>query len=139
VTPADRQTLARKLEYLRKQLDTLEPSRSLPKDTILSNPEKRLAVERLLELCLQSVIDIGRLLVTLEDWRKIRDERDAFLILAEHHVISAELADRMLQAKGFRNVLVHEYVAIDPALLMAHLMGDVDDLWTFAKGIAKQL
>ncbi|MDB5310172.1 MAG: hypothetical protein JWO38_4374 [Gemmataceae bacterium] len=92
-----------------------------------------------MELCLQSVIDIGRLLVTLEDWRRMRDERDAFLILADQNVIPADPADRMLQAKGFRNVLVHEYVEIDPALLIAHLMEDVGDLWAFAKCVAQRL
>lgn len=100
MTPADRHTLARKLEYLRKQLEHLDPYRQLSKDALLSELEKRLAVERLLEISIQSVIDLSRLLVALKDWRGIRDERDALLILAE----------RLLQAKGFRNVLVHEYV-----------------------------
>jgi len=139
LTPSDRQTLARKLEYLRKQLDLLEPYRSLPTETILANPEKRLAVERLLELCIQSVIDISRLVVNLEDWRRIRDERDAILIVAERELISQELATRLFEAKGFRNILVHEYVEIDPELLCAHLRDDVGDLWAFAQAMAAWL
>ncbi len=65
MTPADRQTLARKLEYLRKQLELLEPYRRLAKEEVLQNLEKRMVVERLLEVSLQSVIDCSRLLVAL--------------------------------------------------------------------------
>lgn len=109
----------------------------MPKETILSDLEKRYAVERLLELCIQSVIDIGRLLVMLEDWRGIRDERDAFVILTERNIISPELANRLAQARGFWNILVHEYAEIDPQLLHQHLQMDVSDLWEFAECIAK--
>ena len=139
MNPVDRHTLARKLEYLRKQLEALDTYRPLPRDEILANPERRLAVERLLELSIQSVIDISRLLVALQDWRRIRDERDALLILADRGVIPGELADRLLKAKGFRNVLVHEYVEIDAELLVKHLTEDVGDLWAFARWIANQL
>lgn len=136
MTPASRQTLARKLEYLRKQLDLLDGYRALPKAELLGAVEKRLAAERLLELSIQSVIDISRLLVALEDWRRARDERDALVLLAEWGVIEPELADQLLQAKGFRNVLVHEYVELDPELLHAHLRDGLGDLWAFAKAVA---
>jgi uncharacterized protein YutE (UPF0331/DUF86 family) len=139
VNPVDRQTLARKLEYLRKQLEQLEPYRALSQEEIFSEIEKRYTVERLLELSIQSVIDCGRLLVSLEDWRKLRDERDAFLILVERKVIDEDLAERLLRAKGFRNILVHEYVDIDPTLLFSHLRSGVEDLWVFAQQLAEYL
>lgn len=139
MTPADRHTLARKLEYLRKQLDLLEEYRKVSKDVLFGEEEKRLAVERLLELSLQSVIDCSRLLVALEDWRPIRDQRDALLILVDHDVLSESLVERLLKAKGFRNVLVHEYVEIDPDLLFSHLRHGVDDIWEFAQCLAEWL
>jgi len=139
VTPADRHTLARKLEYLRQQLDTLEPYRALPKDELLGTIERRFAVERMLELSIQSVIDCSRLLVSVEDWRPLRDERDALLLLAERDVIPSDLADRLLKAKGFRNILVHDYVAIDPDLLVEHLRHDAEDLHAFARHLAQHL
>lgn len=137
MNPVDRQTLARKLEYLRKQLQQLEPYRELSEDLLRSDVTNRLIVERLLEVSVQSIIDCSRLLVALEDMRGIRDERDALTILAERGVISQELSVRLLRAKGFRNILVHEYVDIDPALLSAHLHAGVEDLWEFARSLAK--
>lgn len=134
-----RQTLARKLEYLRKQLEHLELYRVLPKKEILGSVEKRLTVERLLEISLQSVIDMSRLLVALEDWRRARDERDALLLLEENGVLGPALVERLLRAKGFRNVLAHEYVEIDPERLYEHLATGVEDLWAFAEGMADWL
>jgi uncharacterized protein YutE (UPF0331/DUF86 family) len=139
VNAVNRQTVARKLEYLRKQLELLEPYRALPKEQLLGDIEKRLTVERLLELSIQSVIDCSRLIVAIEDWRGVRDEREALRLLAERQVISMDLGERLLRAKGFRNVLVHDYVEIDPELLYAHLHDDVGDLWDFAGSLAKIL
>ncbi len=139
MNPVDRQTLARKFDYLRSQLDTLEPYRVLPPDVLLGTIEKRLTVERLLELSIQSVIDCSRMLVTMEQWRAMGDDRDALLLLAEHGVLSPTLAERLLAAKGFRNVLVHDYVEIDPDLLIANLHDGVPDLWEFAKHLAKTI
>lgn len=139
MNPVDRHTLARKLEYLRKQLERLEIYRAMKMEDLLANEEKCLAVERLLELSIQSVIDSSRLFVSLRDWRGVRDERDALLTLSDHEVLPSELADRLLKAKGFRNVLVHDYVALDRERLYAHLRDDIGDLWEFAEALAMQL
>jgi uncharacterized protein YutE (UPF0331/DUF86 family) len=125
VKPVDRQTLAWKLEYLRKQLALLDDYRKMSKADVVGATERRYTVERLLELSIQSVIDCSRLLVGLEDWRAARDERDALLLLAERKIIDDELADRLIQAEGFRNVLVHEYIEADADLLYQHLTHDV--------------
>jgi uncharacterized protein YutE (UPF0331/DUF86 family) len=139
VNPADRQTLARKFKYLRQQLERLEGYRALTREAIMADFEKRSTVERLLELSIQSVIDCSRLLVALRDLQPLRDERYALLVLAERGIITEDLAGKMLQAKGFRNILVHEYVEIDPTLLYAHLTEDTDDLWEFAAALAEFL
>lgn len=139
MTSAERQTLARKLEYLRKQLESLERFRSLGKADILNDLEKHLAVERLLELCIQSVIDCSRLMVIVEDWRPARDDRDALDILVERGVLTRSLADRLLRAKAFRNILVHEYVEIDYDLLYDHLRNDAEDLVAFSQALAAYL
>ena len=139
MNPVDRQTVARKLEYLRRQLGELGGVPLLALEVLHAEVEKRLAVERLLELCIQSIIDISRLLVSLEDWRDMGDERDALLLLADRKVIPSALADRLLQAKGFRNVLVHEYVEIELTLLHGHLRDDGEDLWAFARCLADYL
>ncbi len=139
MTPADRQSLIRKLGYLQKNLELLAPYRDLAERDLLDVPEKRLAVERLLQTAIESVIDCARLLVLVQEWRKLRDERDALVILAEKAVIAEDLAERLLRAKGFRNVLVHEYVELDPHLLYGHLKEGIPDLQAYARSLAAWL
>lgn len=127
----DRHTVARKLEYLRTQLDRLAGYKRLPEDVIAHNFEKRYTAERLLELCIQSVIDSSRLLVALEGWKVRQEDRDPLLLLADPRVISETLAERLMQAKAFRNILVHEYADIRPELLSSHLRTGFSDLEEF--------
>jgi uncharacterized protein YutE (UPF0331/DUF86 family) len=139
MTVPDRETLARKLGYLQKNIDLLLPYTLLSKNDISDNSEKRFAVERLLQTSIESVIDCSRMLVLIEDIRKLRDEKDALLILADQGILTESLATSLLRAKGFRNVLVHEYVAIDSELLYKFLREDTADLQSFATALATWL
>jgi uncharacterized protein YutE (UPF0331/DUF86 family) len=56
------------------------------------------------------------------------DNGDAMRLLGERDVLSRELADSMRKAVGFRNVLVHEYVAVSDEIVLSrrHDLGDLD-------------
>lgn len=136
MTPADRHTLARKLEYLRKNIALLEPYRTKKRED-LENSVERYALERLVQTALESVIDCSRLLAALSDLRRLREEQDALLVLAEHKIIDEELAERLIQAKGLRNVLVHRYAEVDLDLLLQAVHGGLSDLEEFAHALAK--
>lgn len=59
------------------------------------------------------------------------DSADAFTILEGEAVISRPVADRMRRMVGFRNVAVHEYRRLDPAVVrtvVAHRLGDFEAL-----------
>lgn len=139
MTPADRQTLARKLAYLQKNIESLEPYQKIPVNDLIENRKELLVIERLLQTAIESVIDCSRLLAALQDWRRMRDERDALIILEERGVLPENLGKRLLEAKGFRNVLVHEYVEIKPELVLENLQGGLADLRAFAVSMAKWL
>lgn len=137
MTPADHQTLARKLAYLHKNVDLLEPYKSMNITTLTTGPGNLLIVERLLQTAIESVIDSSRLIVALEDLRKSKDERDALVILEERGILPEDLGRRLLQAKGFRNILVHEYVDINPERMLENLQTGLADLRAFTVSIAK--
>lgn len=54
--------------------------------------------------------------------------RAAFLRLAEHQLITSELATRLGLAAGLRNILVHEYAEVDLALLVEAVRDGLSDL-----------
>lgn len=139
MSPADRHTIERKLEYLRRSLKNIEPLRSLAEGEFLSSERDMRAAERILQTAIESVLDASRLLVIVEDWRRIKDEREALLILPEHGVIDEDLTLRLLQAKKFRNVLVHLYTEVDPKLVYKHLRDGCEELAAFATALATWL
>ena len=59
------------------------------------------------------------------------DSGDAFTILETARVLGADLAERMRRLVGFRNVAVHEYRRLDPAVVrtvVEHRLGDFEAL-----------
>jgi len=59
------------------------------------------------------------------------DSADAFTILERESVLSPMVAERMRRMVGFRNVAVHEYRRLDPAVVrtvVEHRLGDFEAL-----------
>jgi len=59
------------------------------------------------------------------------DSADAFTILERESVLSPTVAERMRRMVGFRNVAVHEYRRLDPAIVrtvVEHRLGDFNAL-----------
>lgn len=59
---------------------------------------------------------------------------DGFIALAERGVLTDDLAGRLRVAAGHRNVLVHGYVDVVPALVW-HSLDGLDDLRAFARAV----
>lgn len=76
---------------------------------------------------IEACLDIAQHLCASEGWGPPRDNGDAMTVLGKHEVLETELAASMRRSVGFRNVLVHEYVAVDDAVVIARL-GDLSDL-----------
>jgi uncharacterized protein YutE (UPF0331/DUF86 family) len=64
---------------------------------------------------------------------------DAFRLLAAHDVIEPGLAERLVRAAGFRNVLVHAYAELDLARVHAAAVEGPDDLLAFLGAIRDRL
>ena len=59
--------------------------------------------------------------------------------LVHHGVISSDMHEILRRMKGFRNVLVHRYGAIDDALAFSILQRHMDDFAVFRKDIEQYL
>jgi len=56
-------------------------------------------------------------------------------VLAEHRVLDADLAGRVHRAVGFRDILVHDDIDVDDAVVVARC-GDLSDLADFVAALA---
>ena len=93
---------------------------------------------RNLTLALQAALDIAHHLCAAHGIVPAT-AGDAFAQLAAHKLIERALADRLVRANGFRNVLVHEYVEIDWKIVMRVIRTDLKDLAQFGKAVVALL
>lgn len=84
---------------------------------------------------IEACLDIAQHLCSSEGWGPPEDNGDAMTLLGRHNVLGAELAASMRRAVGFRNILVHEYVGVDEAVVLVRL-DDFSDLEGFVRQVS---
>ena len=92
-----------------------------------------LNLSRAIEAC----IDLANHLLAANSWELPRDARDAFSILARRGVVTPELERPLVGMAGFRNVAVHQYRDLDPAIVEAAADAGLADLERFATAVAE--
>ena len=95
--------------------------------------EKKRSCERLLQLCVECVIDICRILVSGMRLGLPSDENDLFLKLQKNRIVTSSMAGILRQMRGFRNILVHEYAAVDDELVFTFVKNRLGDFEDFKK------
>jgi uncharacterized protein YutE (UPF0331/DUF86 family) len=131
--------VTRRLLILNECLAELaRPEAALPQQ-LAANSVLRAAVERWLQLAIEACIDIASHVIASEGWVPPASGKEAFLILANHGRLTLDLAQRLGRAAGMRNVLVHDYVAIDLSQLAHVVEYDLQDLREFAVQVATWL
>mgnify|MGYP005835586689 CR=1 FL=1 len=130
--------IERRLDELNERLARLAPLRDRPKTDFDGEPYLRDIVERNLEVAAQCCIDICHRIIVLEGAQKPRDYREAILRMGELGVLPMDFAQRLAPIAGLRNVLVHEYLAVDWDEVYANL-ANLEDLLRFAALVRKWL
>lgn len=125
----------RKIKMIDKALDFLN-SLDLNEQRLENDYMLRSSVERNLHIALESMLDIGEMIISKENFEKPESYADVIKILGKEGILPEELAKRLENAARFRNVLVHLYNKIDTDLLYRNLK-NLRDLSEFAKHIAK--
>lgn len=121
------EVMARKLKRLDAYLAALEPHRGRSAAEIRTDPYE---VERLLELLVQVAVDIVAHLLA-EQGVTPATYREVFEEAGRHGLIPEDLAGRLADAAGMRNVLVHLYEEIDYEIVAASIDRAADDFREF--------
>jgi uncharacterized protein YutE (UPF0331/DUF86 family) len=107
-------------------------------DDLVADADALWAVERGLQLCAQNALDIATHL-TASAGRDAPDYASAIDQLAELGVIPGDFARRFRGVAGFRNVLVHGYLGVDPRRVHELLRSGLDDFTAFARHVERHL
>ena len=95
--------------------------------------------ERYLQLSIEIILDIGKLIIISERLRKPEDNQDIFAILAGQKIISGKLFQELSGIAGFRNILVHDYEKINREIVHQKLKENLSNFKDFKKEIVKFL
>lgn len=116
----------------------LQGIRKLPARTFFENRSVRAAAERLLQVAIQSVLDIGSHIIAERGFREANGYAEIIDILCEEDVLPRRFAARIRGMAGLRNILVHDYLEVDPAELRKHL-GRLKDFERYCRFVIEYL
>jgi uncharacterized protein YutE (UPF0331/DUF86 family) len=126
VSPLDADIVRRKLETITTSLRLLEPLRDLSLDDYQGDIYRRKAVERLLQEVVEAAVDINAHILVRSGRGAPDDLHTSFRDMAAAGVLSSELARELAPSAGLRNRLVHEYDAIDDAIVLSAIGMAID-------------
>ena len=99
--------------------------------------------ERFLQLAIESCLNIGNRLISLEQFNKPTDTpetyADIFLQLKSLGVIDGSFCNRLVKMAKFRNRLVHLYWEVDKKMVYEIIRNNLDDFKLFEQRVVKYL
>ncbi|MCL4455826.1 MAG: DUF86 domain-containing protein [Nitrospirae bacterium] len=91
-----------------------------------------------LQRAVEAAIDIAAHIVASEGLGLASTIKDNFKFLSEVGIIDEDLLKKMQAMVGFRNIAVHDYQAIDAAILKSILTNNLKDIEEFYAVILKR-
>ena len=122
------------IETCLRELAELSDSRRVEHDV-----RERRFVEHTLQIAIQAALDVASHIVASDRLGEPTTNQSLFQILERAGWVTPELASELRAMAGFRNVLVHGYVAVDPAIVRDVLERRVEDIEAFVQSIRERL
>ncbi len=117
----DKEKILSKLDEMDHYIEELETIKPEDLEAYINSIEKKRACERLLQIAIESVIDICNILVSNLHLGIPADEDELIEKLNQKKIISENIKNIIKSMKGFRNILVHKYGAVDDELVFENL------------------
>lgn len=121
-----------KLEEVVSELVEL---RRLGEETFRNNRAQMWSVERGLQLGTEILLDIGTHILSAQYGISPADYKDILEQLGRQGILSRPLRERLKGVAGFRNILVHDYIRLDPEKVLTVFVQAPADFSDFARAI----
>ena len=133
----DKNRILAKLDEIDKYIEELsEVKPESFKEYQVSIKEKR-ACERLVQIAIESVLDICSIIVSDMKLGLPEDEDEVIKKLESNNVIKKELALVLSKMKGMRNILVHKYGEVEDELVFESISQELEDFDKFKEEILR--
>ena len=124
--------IKRKLKELEQNLLYLKQiSYDINSDNLKSNMIRYWGIERGIQICIESIIDIANIIISVAGEEKPDTYREIMLKMSDLDVVSVNFSKRLANMAGFRNILVHDYTKIDEDVILNILKNDINDFMKY--------
>ena len=134
--------IIRKITLIQNELAKLSELAGYSLQEIVSDFIKQAALERYLERIINRAIDINQHLIaelSTKDTNPPLDYTETFLRLADLDIYPEDFARRISKSIGTRNVLVHDYDAVDYGSIYSSIADCLRDYHEYCEHILKFL
>ncbi|GAQ24125.1 type VII toxin-antitoxin system HepT family RNase toxin [Tepidanaerobacter syntrophicus] len=129
----EKETIVRRLAFLEEYCRDLDEARqTITFDTFTRDKIVRRYIERTLHMAVEACLDIANHIISYEGYREPLDNKDIFQVLFEQEIIDEKLKESLKKMAQFRNVIVHDYVRIQPEIVYNILQKNLGDIYDFA-------
>jgi uncharacterized protein YutE (UPF0331/DUF86 family) len=125
-----------RLAHLAHVLAQLERLRSMSQVERLRDPLHELAAERAMHVAAEAIFDIGHHVLAGRSRPVPSTYRDIVPALVAEGILETSLGNRLSGMAGLRNILVHDYVDIDPARVWEAVDEHLEDLENVLKALS---
>lgn len=127
----DRDLILRKLADLDQYLNQLAEYRDFTVEKYREDWKTQRIVERTLQMAIEVCVDIVNHVIADRQFRVPATYAEAFEILGEAGLLAPAERDAMIRMIKFRNVIVHDYARVDPAIVVRILHKHLEDFSRF--------
>jgi uncharacterized protein YutE (UPF0331/DUF86 family) len=135
----DKLLIGRKLAEIESYLDQVREFSKISVALYKSDWKTQRIIERTLQILIEVCIDIANHIISDKRMRLPTGYADTFQVLMENKVIGGHLLRSMGKMARFRNVVVHQYEKIDPAIVISILRKNLVDFEKYRKAITQYL
>ena len=133
----DRVVIIEKLQMMRRLLDELERLGPVDVERFVQNFATQLVAERIISALVDLAGSINAHVVAVQTGMPPSDVQSSFTDASDVGLIDHGLARRLAPSAGLRNVLVHAYVKLDLARLVAAVPLATDQYGEYVRQVAR--
>lgn len=131
----DRDVVFDRLASLRLNARRLKTALGRGREQLVDDEDVYLKAERCLQIAIQAILDIGTHLVADRGLKRPAGYEEVVPELGRAGVLRAALVDRLAGLAGLRDILVHDYLAVNHGRMFDDLTAGLGDFEAFAAAI----
>jgi uncharacterized protein YutE (UPF0331/DUF86 family) len=135
----NKEKVLRQLAMLNGYLRELVTIRNIPQEEFEENTLIRAAAERLLQVAIETIQNIGNHIIATKGYRSPKDYADIFKVLEEEKIVPGDFSEQLQKMARFRNRLVHLYWDIEAKIIYDIIQDRLGDFQRFAQIVLEEM